>query len=718
MPAPAVASAVGFAPTLGSGQVTGFNFLVTSLPSGATLTRASANGTYFDSSGVLQTVGANVARFTYSPTTLLLRGLLVEPSRTNSLPNNTGTGAVAGSPGTLPTGIIITGGTGGTRTIAGPSVESGIEYWDITYTGVVTSTIFINLMDALGAAAASGQTWQGASYVKLAGGSLAGISQMNLRVSERNSGGAETANTSVTFTPTTAGLATQLITVSRTFNQATTTGALTYFRIVPDTVTSWNVTFRIGLPTLSRASDLSSVIETTNAAGTRAQDVLTLAITEGVYNISIVRESGTTSLTGVYCPGSFVVPTDVSPVQSVTFTRTGSTPLDDYYIDSVSGSDSNYGTSEAQAWRNLTKLPSLSATNSIGLKAASSWSNQTISSTADGIILNAYGTGAKPIINGTGATALCVSLTGDNVSVSGISATDATDNNGCIIVGDNATVDDVEASVGTLHTLLIASGTLSNSSVYDGDNGGSSFSLIEGFTTTDGATLTLSDNQIYMTAYDADCAGLDFHTSGGAVTYASVTSERNAYTDLGSGFSGSDCDMRYSTDDVFDGCLVAYTISGDAVITNPTDINGVATGVFMSINAANATVILDGGTICREAFNTSVITSSQTGLTFTAKGPLKIGANSVSVFTVFFFDYGDITIGEAGVTQEYDTANINYIGILGRGANNLILSTPGNYIFSTATFKLEINGVTYNNLADMQAAGYFTNATVGTVTAC
>lgn len=716
MPAPAVASAVGFAPTLGSGQVTGFNFLVTSLPSGATLTRASANGTYFDSSGVLQTVGANVARFTYSPTTLLLRGLLVEPARTNGIRNNTGQGVAAGSPGTLPTNWTASGGAGLTRTVVGTGVEDGIEYVDIRWAGTPSSTLFINLESSTQIAALNGQTWTNSIYPKLAGGSVTGVT-FSVNIAENNSGGTALAVTGQSFVPTNAALRTQRVSVTRTFNQATTAFTLPYMPL-SFTGVAVDFTLRFGLPQSEQGSSRSSVIEDSGSAGTRAQDVLTLAITEGVYNISIVRESGTTSLTGVYCPGSFVVPTDVSPVQSVTLTRTGSTPLDDYYVASATGSDSNYGTSEAQAWQNLTKLPTLSANNAIGLKAGSSWSNQSIASTEGGIIVNSYDTGALPTIDGTATTANCVNLTGSGVSVSGIKARRATSNDGCIIVGDNATVDGVESSEGTLHTLLIASGTLSNSSIYDGNNGGSSFSLVEAFTSTDGAELTVSDCEIYQTSYDADAAGLDFHTSGGAVTYASVTSERNTYTNLGNGYSGGDCDMRYSTDDVFDGCLSCYGISGDAVITNPTDTNGVATGKFMDINGANATVVLDGGTICREAFNTSVITSSQTGLTFTAKGPLKIGANSLSVFSVFFFDYGDITIGEAGVTQEYDTANIPYIGIIGRGANNATLSTPGNYIFSSATFSLEINGVTYASLALMQAAGYFTNATVGTVTAC
>ncbi|MCP4900121.1 MAG: hypothetical protein GY906_24385 [bacterium] len=48
-------------------------------------TRASANGTYFDSAGVLQTAGTDVARFDHDPATGLLLGFRSEEARTNVL---------------------------------------------------------------------------------------------------------------------------------------------------------------------------------------------------------------------------------------------------------------------------------------------------------------------------------------------------------------------------------------------------------------------------------------------------------------------------------------------------------------------------------------------------------------------------------------------------------------------------------------------------------
>lgn len=61
------------------------NFLTGELDSRLTVTRSGNTATRVNSSGLIEVVNANTARFDYNPTTLALRGLLIEPAATNLL---------------------------------------------------------------------------------------------------------------------------------------------------------------------------------------------------------------------------------------------------------------------------------------------------------------------------------------------------------------------------------------------------------------------------------------------------------------------------------------------------------------------------------------------------------------------------------------------------------------------------------------------------------
>ena len=82
-----------------------------------------------------------------------------------------------------------------------------------------------------------------------------------------------------------------------------------------------------------------------------------------------------------------------------------------YYIDSVNGLDTNNGTAIATPWKNVSKVNSktLVAGDKIYLKCGSVWNGQQLKfsgsgSAASPIIVDQYGTGAKPILNGNGLT--------------------------------------------------------------------------------------------------------------------------------------------------------------------------------------------------------------------------------------------------------------------------------------------------------------------------
>ncbi len=81
-----------------------------------------------------------------------------------------------------------------------------------------------------------------------------------------------------------------------------------------------------------------------------------------------------------------------------------------YYVDSSGGNDANNGTSQATAWKTLTKVNAKTFLpgDSIFFKAGGNWTGQLhpkgSGATNNPIVIDLYGTGPKPVINANGAT--------------------------------------------------------------------------------------------------------------------------------------------------------------------------------------------------------------------------------------------------------------------------------------------------------------------------
>jgi hypothetical protein len=288
-------------PDMASGGRPSLSFNFAAMPAldpRITFTRAST-GTFFDSAGVLTSAATNAPRFDFNPSTLVAQGLLIEESRTNSIRNNTAQGAVAGTPGTLPTNWALGGISGGLATqIVDTGAEDGIAYIDIRIFGTNSSgsSVFPGVFfdTTTGIAGTTGQVWAPSVYLKLAAGT--GVS-FDVAVHEANSGGAFLRSVSIAGTsgiPTTGALKTQRRSGSVTL------GASTAFvrPLIACTVlngASIDITLRIGLPQLELGAFATSVIPTTTTALTRSADVASVNTLSPWFN----SVTGTTYFEGV-----------------------------------------------------------------------------------------------------------------------------------------------------------------------------------------------------------------------------------------------------------------------------------------------------------------------------------------------------------------------------------------------------------------------------------
>jgi hypothetical protein len=236
----------------------------------------ATNGTFVNRAGLIERATTDQPRFDHGPVSRQSLGLLVEESRTNSITNNTMVGAVAGLPGTSPTGWFLTASANGiSPEIVGTGVEDGIDYVGIRYSGTSTSSGNFSILASTVTAitAATGQSWTGSAYVKLQAGSFSGVTNTLQSLNGRSAAGASLESTNLSFTPNSDGLGVQRRTVSRTLaNASTVRVSHTIFNCAYASGATIDLTLRIGLPQLELGAFATSVIPTTTTALTRPVD--------------------------------------------------------------------------------------------------------------------------------------------------------------------------------------------------------------------------------------------------------------------------------------------------------------------------------------------------------------------------------------------------------------------------------------------------------------
>ncbi len=256
------------------GAALDLNFMTGVLDPSITLTRGSV-ATYFDATGTMQTVTGNAPRFDYDPATLAMRGLFVEETRINGCRNGNGAGAAPGTPGTYPTNWSELNSAGGSiiLNVIGSGTESGIPYVDLRFVGTPANTALrMTMGTATEAAAAIGQVWTHAVYLRLVGGSLANIASINVEMVVYDATQTLLNPTGPSFSsvfPTNAPLATQRY--ANAWPVAVSSGTVASIRptLVPVIIAAGvpiDFTLRIGGVQLEQGAFATSYIPTTGAA--------------------------------------------------------------------------------------------------------------------------------------------------------------------------------------------------------------------------------------------------------------------------------------------------------------------------------------------------------------------------------------------------------------------------------------------------------------------
>lgn len=187
-------------------------------------------------------------------------------------------GAVAGSPGTLPTNwvrIVLAGGL--SEEVVGTGISDGITYIDVRFSGTTTNANGVSLSPDgnTSISASSGQSWTWSSYITIVGGSLSNISAAQLRNIERTAAGSFVGSSDVSFATATGALRLNRFSVSRTLGATAGYIQGNFFLNIASGV-AIDITLRIGLPQLEQGAFATSVIPTTTTAVTRNADVASM----------------------------------------------------------------------------------------------------------------------------------------------------------------------------------------------------------------------------------------------------------------------------------------------------------------------------------------------------------------------------------------------------------------------------------------------------------
>lgn len=236
---------------------------------GWSFSRTDTNGT-----ATALDLAGNVIQFSTGTPRITNRGILVEEARTNVIRNSVAAGAVAGTPGTLPTNWLeLSLGAGISRQVVGVGTEDGLTYVDMRFFGTTSTSpaVQLNFEQPGIVAASAAQVWTTSCFTKLVAGSLADVSLVTLRLYPRSAVPAELPGVVSSDLKSEITAARARISAALTTPASTATVNTGIAFSVTGTKTL-DFTIRLYSPQLELGAFATSPIITTGAAGTRGAD--------------------------------------------------------------------------------------------------------------------------------------------------------------------------------------------------------------------------------------------------------------------------------------------------------------------------------------------------------------------------------------------------------------------------------------------------------------
>src|SRR3990172_2827939 len=244
--------------------------------------------------------------------------------------------------------------------------------------------------------------------------------------------------------------------------------------------------------------------------------------------------------------------TTATTTTSTTSTTTETTTTSDsasttYYVDSVGGDDANAGTSATAAWKSLSKATAavLAPGDRLLLKRGSSWTGALklaeSGTAADPIVVDAYGTGALPLIE----EGSCVVLSGsylvlrnvhvDNCAWAGVSVYGSSNRIVNCLITHN--VAGVQIRSGAVANKVLNNELRDNNRMsvltQGGDDDSGAFAILLHGDSTEVAYNIISGSDAFSYDYGRDGAAVEVYGGRNNVIHHNLAMDNDAFTELG-----------------------------------------------------------------------------------------------------------------------------------------------------------------------------------------